>query len=166
MNSLQATDQASAAVAVAPRVKLSDIEAAIATRYTFTAGQAVAALLGPASVVPPLALLTVCILVMRNGFVVIGKSAPASPENFNRELGDKFAYEDAVRQLWPLMGYALRDRLGGQAFDDMRNVVDECSAQLAKRDEAMRKVMTGLVEAGIHVVDTGPGGTFEVEVAR
>jgi hypothetical protein len=42
---------------------------------------------------------------------VIGKSAPASPENFNAELGKKFAYEDAVRQLWPLMGFALRDRL-------------------------------------------------------
>jgi hypothetical protein len=55
--------------------------------------------------------LSICLLVMKNGFVVIGKSAPASPENFNRELGKKFAYEDAVRQLWPLMGFALRDRL-------------------------------------------------------
>lgn len=55
--------------------------------------------------------LTICLLVLRNGFTVIGKSAPASPENFNVELGQKFAYEDAPRQLWPLMGYALRDRL-------------------------------------------------------
>ena len=29
----------------------------------------------------------------------------------NAELGAKFAKEDAVRQLWPLMGFALRDRL-------------------------------------------------------
>lgn len=48
---------------------------------------------------------------MQNGFTVIGKSAPASPENFNAELGRQFAYDDAVRQLWPLMGYALRDKL-------------------------------------------------------
>ena len=48
---------------------------------------------------------------MRNGFVVIGKSAPAAPKNFDAEKGRTFAYEDAVRQLWPLMGFALRDKL-------------------------------------------------------
>lgn len=105
---LQSTEQECAAVAVAPRVSLSDIEAAIAARYDFTADKAVG---GVAPVVPPLKLLSICILVMRNGFMIIGKSAPASPANFNAELGAKLAYEDAVRQVWPLMGFALRDRL-------------------------------------------------------
>ena len=105
--SIQATDQESAAVAVAPRVALADIEGAIAARYDFTADKAV----GIAPVVDPLKLLSICILVMTNGFTVIGKSAPASPANFNADLGRKFAYEDAVRQLWPLMGFALRDKL-------------------------------------------------------
>ena len=50
-------------------------------------------------------------MVLLHAFTVIGKSAPASPENFNAELGRKFAYEDAVRQLWPLLGFSLRDRL-------------------------------------------------------
>lgn len=54
--------------------------------------------------------LTVCIVVLKNGFSVIGKSAPASRENFDAELGRKLAYEDAVRQIWPLMGYALKQR--------------------------------------------------------
>lgn len=107
MDSLQTTDAAAAAVAVAPRVQLKDIEAAIGARYDFTADQAV----GAAPAVDSLKLLSVCILVMRNGFSVIGKSAPASADNFNADLGRKFAYEDAIRQLWPLMGYALRDRL-------------------------------------------------------
>jgi hypothetical protein len=107
--SLQETDRASAAVATHPRVTLADIENAIASRYDFTAAGAVTALGMPAA--PPLDLLSICILTMENGFTVIGKSAPASPENFNAELGIKFAYEDAVRQLWPLMGFALRDRL-------------------------------------------------------
>ncbi len=52
---------------------------------------------------------------MQNGFTVIGKSAPASPENFDPEKGKRFAYEDAVKQLWPLEGYALRERLSGRA---------------------------------------------------
>lgn len=107
--SLQLTDSQSAAVAVAPRVTLAEIEASIAARHDFRASAAVEALGHPA--LEPLELLSVCILVMKNGFTVIGKSAPASAANFDLELGRKFAYEDAVRQLWPLMGYALRDRL-------------------------------------------------------
>lgn len=109
MDSLKVTDEASAAVATHPRVTLADIEAAIMQEHTFTAGAACGALGHPTS--EPLELLTICILVMQNGFTVIGKSAPASPENFNAELGKRFAYEDAIRQLWPLMGYALRDKL-------------------------------------------------------
>lgn len=105
--SLQQSDQDAAAVAVAPRVALADIEAAIAARYDFTADKALAG----CPTVDPLKLLSICILVMSNGFTIIGKSAPASPENFNADLGRKFAYEDAIRQLWPLMGFALRDRL-------------------------------------------------------
>ena len=111
MDSLQVTDQQSAAVAVAPRVTLQDIEDSIAEKYIGTAGEAVR-LFNPGEIYHTvLDILTVCILVMKNGFTVIGKSAPASVENFNKELGAKFAYEDAVRQLWPLMGYALRDKL-------------------------------------------------------
>ena len=56
--------------------------------------------------------MTLCFLTMKNGYVVIGKSAPASPENFDQDKGRVFAREDAIRQLWPLMGFALRDRLG------------------------------------------------------
>jgi len=106
--SLAQTEAECAANAVAPRVSLGDIEAAIAFRYDTTADKAV----GPnAPIAPELKLLSICILVMLNGFVIIGKSAPASAANFNADLGRKLAYEDAVRQLWPLMGYALRERL-------------------------------------------------------
>lgn len=108
-DSLNATEAECAANALAPRVALTDIENAIATSYVFTAKAAVDAQGFPA--VPPLELLTIFIAVMDNGFVVIGKSAPASPENFNAELGAKLAREDAIRQLWPLMGFALRERL-------------------------------------------------------
>lgn len=108
-NALELSDAASAAVAVAPRVTLADIEANIAASHTFTASLALEALDNP--VHPAFDVLTICLLATKNGFTVIGKSAPASAENFDAELGRKFAYEDAVRQLWPLMGYALRERL-------------------------------------------------------
>ncbi|MBB5051110.1 hypothetical protein HNQ36_001064 [Afipia massiliensis] len=125
MDSLKVTDAAAGAVAVAPRVTLADIEGAISARFDlgpnalFTALGAVSTENGgdgsPPSydVVQSLKCFSVCLLVMKNGFTVIGKSAPASAENFNAELGRKFAYEDAIREIWPLMGFSLRDRLAG-----------------------------------------------------
>ena len=55
--------------------------------------------------------MTICVLVMKNGFAVVGKSAPADAGNFDEELGHKFAKEDAVRQLWAFEGYALREQM-------------------------------------------------------
>lgn len=105
--SIEHTDAESAAVAVAPRVSLASMEAKIVARYDFRASDAMRALAVPSS----LHILSICILVMENGFTVIGKAAPASSENFNPEIGKKFAYEDAIRQLWPLEGYLLRSQL-------------------------------------------------------
>ena len=112
-SSLEITEAASAAIATAPRVSLPSMEAKIAHKYEFT-GDTVTG----DEICPPMRLLSICILVMENGFTVIGKSAPASPENFNRELGKNLAYEDAIRQLWPLEGYALRERLFGQGVEN------------------------------------------------
>ena len=112
MSSLQDADKEAAAVAVAPRVALADIEGAIACRYDTTGARAVRSPNGEAVPEhPSLDVLSICILVMRNGFTIIGKSAPASAANFNADLGRKLAYEDAVRQIWSLMGFALRDKL-------------------------------------------------------
>jgi Phage protein (N4 Gp49/phage Sf6 gene 66) family len=105
--SLRETETECAANAVAPRVSLNDIEAAIGAVYHLTADKAI----GDAPQLPELGLLSICLVVMRNGFTVVGKSAPASAANFNADLGRKLAYEDAIRQLWPLMGFELRERL-------------------------------------------------------
>jgi hypothetical protein len=123
MRSLEVTDKMAADIAVAPRVSLADIESAISERFDISPNSLFVGL-GAASIengkdgsppkhesVEALKVLSICILVMKNGFTVIGKSAPTSPQNFNAEFGRKFAYEDAIRQLWPLMGFALRDRL-------------------------------------------------------
>lgn len=91
----------------APRVTPADIEASIAGEYYFTADKATAG----APQLPSLGLLTFCVLVLRNGFTVTGESACASPENFDAELGKKIARANAVQKLWPLLGYALKERL-------------------------------------------------------
>lgn len=55
--------------------------------------------------------LTVCALTLRNGYVVTGESAAASPENFNEELGRKIARDNARNKIWALEGYMLRQRI-------------------------------------------------------
>lgn len=55
--------------------------------------------------------LTVCCLTLKNGFTVTGESACASPENFNAELGQKIARDNARQKIWALEGYRLRSEL-------------------------------------------------------
>jgi hypothetical protein len=55
--------------------------------------------------------LTACLLTLKNGFTVLGESACASPENFNEELGRKYARENAKQKIWQLEGYLLREKL-------------------------------------------------------
>lgn len=110
MTSLETTDAEAKAVQKTPnRISLDFIKSEIKASYILNAHEAVENSDMPA--IDDLKPLTICVLVMKNGFTVIGKSAPADAENFNAELGQKFAYEDAVRQLWPLEGYRLRSAL-------------------------------------------------------
>lgn len=55
--------------------------------------------------------LTVCCLTLTNGFNVVGQAAAASLENFDRQIGEDVARADAVRQVWALEGYLLKQRL-------------------------------------------------------
>ncbi len=110
--SLESTEVECAAGRTAPRVSLDDIKAAIAGEHYFTAGQALDALGQPVHThETQVHTLTICLLVLKNGWTQIGKSAPASAANFDPDLGRKLAYEDAIRHLWPLMGFNLRQKL-------------------------------------------------------
>lgn len=70
-----------------------------------------AAILGEQYHVFPGTTLTVCCLMLRNGYCVTGESAAASPENFNAELGCKIARREAREKIWALEGYLLREQL-------------------------------------------------------
>ena len=108
---------------VAPRITSADIEANIVSEHYFTARDGRRGAIANSTYVgrenpqpgdadlTALDLLTFCVLVLRNGFTVTGKSACASPENFDAELGRKIARRNAVAKIEPLMGYELRSRL-------------------------------------------------------
>ena len=59
--------------------------------------------------------LTVCALTLRNGFTVTGESAAASPENFDRAIGERIARTNAREKIWAFEGYLLRERLADVA---------------------------------------------------
>ena len=103
----------------APRVTPADIEANIDQTFYFTAKQGAEKAArdnGNNAAGEPhhgqaLGLLTFCVLVLKNGFTVTGESACASPENFDEEIGQKIAYDNAVNKIWPLEGYLLKEQL-------------------------------------------------------
>lgn len=80
----------------APRITPADIDAQVvdALYYVF-----------------PGTTLTVCCLMLRNGFTVTGESACADPSNFDVDLGRKIAADNARQKIWALEGYLLRSRL-------------------------------------------------------
>jgi hypothetical protein len=57
-----------------------------------------------------------CILTTRSGYAVTGRpSVSVSPLNDKAQVGEKVAYENAVAELWPLMGYHLRMTMNASA---------------------------------------------------
>lgn len=106
----------------APRVTPDDIEANIANTFFFTAEDGIVGRhrgeVVHSDQQHSLSMLTLCVLVLRNGFTVTGESACASPENFDAELGRRIARQNAVQKIWPLMGYALKERLAAPAETD------------------------------------------------
>lgn len=80
----------------APRVTPQDLDAEVVDRQFY---------------VFPGTTVTVCLLMLANGFTLVGHSACASPENFDAELGRGIAERNAKDQLWALLGFRLRDKL-------------------------------------------------------
>lgn len=93
--------QATVATKTAPKVTKESIEAAIETTSYLFHDQ-----------------LTIAIIVMKNGFMQIGKAAPASKANFDPEVGKRYAYEDAFRGLWALCGFSLCEDLHREAVTE------------------------------------------------
>lgn len=83
--------------AIAPRVTEESIKAKISQVHYLQQGTT-----------------TICTILMQNGFKFIGHSTPASPDNYNSLVGQRYAYENAFKQIWSHEGYLLRERLHEQ----------------------------------------------------
>lgn len=128
MNDNQIETEIQAKGLTTPRVTPADIEALIASETYFTAGDGFAGAMsmspefmeqpeGSRVIQPPeqLDLLTVCVLIMRNGHTVTGESHCADPAKFNAETGRVEARKRAIDKLYPMVIYAERERLAREA---------------------------------------------------
>lgn len=98
----------------APRVTPQHIDDCIVAEFSGTAD----VLFKDCPVTPEMKLLTICVLVLRNGFTVTGESACASPNNFDAEIGHKIARQNAKDKIWMLEGYTLKERLNLSAYPE------------------------------------------------
>jgi hypothetical protein len=71
--------------------------------------------------------LTLCILTLRNGFLVTGESSCVSVENFDSDIGRELAYKDAVKKVWLLEGYLLRERTSTTPANESRIITAPAS---------------------------------------
>lgn len=90
--SLQDTDDASEAVRTGFRITLDSMKARVVNHENIERGT-----------------LNVAILTLDNGWNLVGKSAPVDPTNYNAEYGRELAYDDALRQAWPLLAFSHLD---------------------------------------------------------
>ena len=54
---------------------------------------------------------TVVVLILQNGFEVVGTSACVDAANYNHETGKKYARERAITKIWELEGYRLQQSM-------------------------------------------------------
>ena len=55
--------------------------------------------------------ITHCTIVTKSGFTLTGESACVDPNNYNKELGEKYAYENAFEKMWMPYGFWLHKAL-------------------------------------------------------
>lgn len=84
----------------APRITPADLEANISdveiVKHVSKSGQ----------------VLRWAVITTNNGYAVVGKpSCSVSSANDNAELGEKIAVSNSKDEMWPLMGYALKQQL-------------------------------------------------------
>lgn len=117
MSAVEQIETQAAAIQKTPhRISLAELETNIAHEFSIVGGVAARAALklgDPRPSNETLAALDTFVIhtiVLRNGFTVVGTSAASDPANFNFHFAKQRARENAILQIWPLMGYALRQQ--------------------------------------------------------
>lgn len=94
-------------------VSKSSIEAKIRGVYFINAGEAIKTSNGGYTDrdLEELKLVTICIIILENGFKVEGTSACVDPKIYNEAIGQEEAYKNAFEKIWEKEGYLLKQKL-------------------------------------------------------
>ena len=60
---------------------------------------------------------TICLITTYNGFEIVGTSACVNPKDFDKELGEKYALEDAKNNLGKHIGFYIGVVQFGYPYD-------------------------------------------------
>ena len=64
--------------------------------------------------------ITLCVIILMNGTKIVGVNhGPILEAQFDPAMGRKLAREDALRQIYPILSYAIRDQLIAVAEGEM-----------------------------------------------
>lgn len=107
---------------------------------------------------------TYCEIILDNGFIILGKSACANSETYNKELGERFAREDAIHQAWNYLGYELRTKVA--ALEELKTKEGEFdpsgrnNVYVSKPKAVIAKRIDGRVTSRYHcqVINPNTGG--------
>lgn len=100
---------------------------------------------------------TICQLHMENGYTINGQSSCVDPSKYNRALGEKYAYEDAIDKAWPLEGYLLAEELFRRAPVRREYLFSDVA-----RHHLLTDPLTGVVKFHVKMLD---GAVFEGQVS-
>lgn len=122
---------------VAPRLTPADIESQILSEHYMQGSDIVKSdEMVHSDSLESLGRMTICILVLRCGFSVIGESSCVSTANFDAEIGKRIARQNALDKVWLLEGYALRKHLHN--LPQMVSITPD-SSSIEEVKEAMAK---------------------------
>ena len=106
---------------------------------------------------------TICVLTLNNGFEVVGQSACVDPHNFDKGLGEKYAYENAFEKVWELEGYWLQSQLHqAKHLDDMFQLLCKASPVAIKKKSLHNTDINGAHKNVKDIVVFGNGDMFQL----
>jgi hypothetical protein len=116
--------------------------------------------------------LTHCVIQLDNGFTATGEAACVNVANYNKEIGEKIAHDNAFSKLWALYGFllaenkelpALKEAEGGivESYGTRLEKLEEitriqCSEGNYTVNEYMRGMANGMILAVATLNDTDP----------
>ena len=76
--------------------------------------------------------LTHCAITVKSGFVFTGESACVDESTYNKEIGEKIAYDNAFEKMWMPYGFYLKQKNGGDFVFHLQNERDKLAERYKK----------------------------------